>query len=78
MAFSKIKSYGVVPSAYMKMMKQKSFQAWSLKHSIFVLGKLSLFESSRESPPISPNAFLGYAPGLITQCHQSTKVVLEN
>ena len=49
---SEIKSYVVVLSFYIKMMKRRTFQACSLRHSIktgmfFVSGKMDLFKSGR-------------------------------
>ena len=51
-SFSEIKSDVVVLSCYIKMMKQRTFQACSLKHSIkkgmfYVQGKLNFFKSGR-------------------------------
>ena len=63
---SEIKSYVVVLSFYIKMMKQRTLQACSLRHSIkkgmfFVLGKVDLFKLGRggSSPLLAP---LDYAP----------------
>ena len=57
---SKIKSCGVVPSFYIKMMKWETFQTCSFKYSIkegmfSVLGKLNLFKSGREREVILPS-----------------------
>ena len=64
MLLSEIKSYVVVPSFYIKMMKRRTLQACSLRHSIkegmfSVQGKLDLFKSGRGGvllPPSPPLA----------------------
>ena len=60
-SLSEIKSYVVVLSFYIKMMKQRTFQACSLKHNIkngmfYVQGELNFFKSGRResSPPFPP------------------------
>ena len=67
-SLSEIKSYTVVLSFYIKMMKQRIFQAYSLKHSIkkgmfYVHGKLNFFKSGRGGvlPPLPSN---GYTPAV--------------
>ena len=63
-SLSEIKSYTVVLSFYIKMMKQRIFQAYSLKHSIkkgmfYVHGKLNFLKSGRGgSPSPSPLQWL--------------------
>ena len=56
---SKIKSRGVAPSFYIKMMKRRTLQASSLKHSIqkgtlFALGKMNLFRLGKGKFPLPP------------------------
>ena len=51
-SLSEIKSYVVVLSFFIKMMKKRTFQACSLKHSIkkgmfYVQGKLNFFKLGR-------------------------------
>ena len=67
-SLSEIKSYVVVLSFFIKIMKQRIFQACSLKHStkkgmFYVQSKLNFFKSSRGGvlppSPLPP----GYAPG---------------
>ena len=63
---SEIKSYVVVLSFYIKMMKRRTLQACSLRHNIkkgmfSVQGKLGLFDSGRGRVLPSPLP-LGYAP----------------
>ena len=64
MPLSEIKCCGAVPSFYIKMMKRRTLQACSLKHSIqkdmfCVLGKMNLFRSGKGKS--SPPPLLGYA-----------------
>ena len=70
MPLSEIKSYVVVMSFYIKMMKRRTLQACSLRHSIkkgmlSVQGKLDLFKSGRggesshpHSPPLATRLLL--------------------
>ena len=64
-SLSEIKSYVVLLSFYIKIIKQRTFQACSLKNSIkkgmfYVQGKFNFFKSGRGGvlPPFLP----GYAP----------------
>ena len=65
-SLSEIKGYVVVLSFYIKMMKERTSQACSLKHSIkkgmfSVYGKLNSFKPGRGGSPLPP-PLLGYAP----------------
>ena len=62
-----IKSYVVVLSFYIKMMKRRTLQDCSLRHSIkkgmfYVKGKLDLFKSGRGGVLHTHLAPLGYVP----------------
>ena len=62
---SEIKSYVAILSFYIKMMKRRTLQICSLRHSIkkgmfSVQGKLDLFKSGMGEYPLPPH--LGYAP----------------
>ena len=80
---SEIKSYVVVLLFYIKMMKGRTLQAYSLRHSInkgmfSVYGKLDLFKLRREGsypPPPPPPSPLGYTPVKIKQ--ETTRVLLK-
>ena len=72
---SEIKSYVVLLSFCIKMMKGRLLQACSLRHSIkkgmlSVWGKLDLFKSNRGGvlPPPPPPRPLGYAPVFDVNC----------
>ena len=77
MILSEIKTYVVVMSFYMKMMKQRTLQPYSLRHSIkkdmfSVLGKLDLFKSSRGGVLFGVSSLTGWPATLASLLFQNS------